>query len=159
MSRIHLTLAGLTAWGLALLLLCTFSVSVVKAANNSEQVVFSGTGGGSFTPAGGTATPSPFGFWIWCEADSTNPYLGQCAGAMYIYALGLTKGVNGTITELGTNSGIYMMSVASADGTISCALHNAATAKKGPNNTVIAVCSAPAGGGTSTNAIVNVTGP
>ncbi len=50
--------------------------SIVHAANNSEQVVFSTSGGsGTF---GGKSTG--FGFWIWCEGQSSNPYQGECNG-------------------------------------------------------------------------------
>src|SRR5215470_1469231 len=62
---------------------------VAQAANNSEQIVFSGTG--SFS------TVTPFGFWIWCEGDSGNPYQGECNGAMYFYGLGITKHVAGMV--------------------------------------------------------------
>jgi hypothetical protein len=75
---------------------------------NSEQVVFSGVGGGSF--GGG----SPVGFWIWCQADSRNPYVGECSGSMYFYALGITKGVEGEVTEL--SEGVYVMDVQSRHG-------------------------------------------
>jgi hypothetical protein len=76
-------------------LVATFG-SAAQAANSSEQVIFSGTGFGTFANQ-----PSPFGFWIWCEADSLNPYQGNCAGSIYIYGLGLVKGVSGddAITE------------------------------------------------------------
>src|SRR5207245_303614 len=53
------------------------------AARNSEQVIFSGVA------STGSTFGSPVGFWIWCEADSTNPYAGECNGAMYFYALGI----------------------------------------------------------------------
>ena len=132
------------------------SGGVALAANNSEQVVFSGTGGGTFS-----STSTPFGFWIWCESEgsSTQPgpqYIGRCSGAMYFYALGIVRGVQGTVAG---SSGAYMMSVSSADAAVSCALTNTAPATKGPTNTVTVACSAPAGGGTSTNSVVKVTGP
>jgi hypothetical protein len=59
--------------------------------NSSEQVVFSGVAGLNSTFENG----SPAGFWIWCESDSGNPYVSNCAGAMYFYALGITEGVFG----------------------------------------------------------------
>jgi hypothetical protein len=119
---------------------------------NSEQVVFSGVGGGSF--GGG----SPVGFWIWCEADSLNPYVGECAGSMYFYALGITKGVEGEVTE--PSEGVYVMDVQSRrDGSVDCTLTNSLPTTRGPTNTVTISCSSPAGSGVSTNAVVNVTGP
>ena len=124
----------------------------------SEQVVFSGTG----TISGGALAGTPFGFWIWCEAESDNPYQGECKGSMYIYALRLTKHVEDAeepgITEL--SEGIYLMNVASKDGTIAALLQNAEEPVKGPHNVVNVTFTSPnIGTGTSTNAVVNVTGP
>jgi hypothetical protein len=135
--------------------------SVAAAANNSEQVVFSGTGVGTFTPSGGHPTASPFGFWIWCESSSGNPYLGQCSGAMYFYALGIVKGVeDGSITEL--SDGIYQISVidrATGGSVVNCMLTNEPPLKSGPRNTVDVSCTAPFGSGQATSSVVNVTGP
>jgi hypothetical protein len=125
----------------------------------SEQVIFSGTG--TFdegTPLAG----SPFGFWIWCQPEGNGPYVGECKGAIYIYALGLTKHVEDAvepgITE--PSEGIYVMNVASKGGTIAATLQNAEEAVKGPNNTVNVTFTSPdVGTGTSTTAVVNVTGP
>jgi hypothetical protein len=119
--------------------------------HHSEQIIFSGTGFGDF---------GPFGFWIWCQdADSGTPYAGECAGAMYFYALHLTKGVEGEVEE--TSEGIYTMTVASRKGdSVSCTLVNASEEiTSGPTNTVNVTCTAPAGTGTSDSSVVNVTGP
>ncbi len=133
-----------------------FGVSTsIAAGATSEQVVFSKTGGfGTFN-----GTPTPFGFWIWCESDSGNPYNTACSGSMYFYALGIISGVHGTITE--GPAGIYTMDVSSAPGSsIShCKLTNTAPALSGPNNTIDVTCTTPAGSGVATGAIVNVTGP
>ena len=131
----------------------------VKAAESSEQVVFSGTG--TFDETSSLAG-SPFGFWIRCEAESENPYLGECKGSIYIYALGLTKHVEDAeepgITE--PSEGIYVMNVASKDGSIQALLQNADEAVKGPRNTINVTLTSPdVGTGTSTTAVVNVTGP
>jgi hypothetical protein len=118
---------------------------------HSEQIVFSGTGFGDF---------GPFGFWIWCQdADSSTPYAGECAGAMYFYALHLTKGVEGEVLE--TSKGIYEMTVASRKGSsVSCTLVNDSDEiTAGPTNSITVTCTAPAGSGTSDNAVINVTGP
>jgi hypothetical protein len=122
------------------------------AANNSEQVVFSKTGAFS-------ETLGPFGFWIWCEADSGNPYQGECNGSMYFYAFGTPRHVmDGSISE--GPDGIYTIHVVSADGFIDCTLTNTAPAVHGPNNTVSVTCSAPVvGSATAAGSVVNVTGP
>jgi len=135
----------------------------VARAAASHQVVFSGTG--VFTDDALSKPITPFGFWIWCEGQSTNPYEGACNGAMYFYALGITKGVFGT----GSGSGqVFTMNVHSADGKVSCSLTNAAPILSGPANKVTATCSAPVQvtdssdndtAGLSTNAVVNITGP
>jgi hypothetical protein len=121
----------------------------------SEQVVFSGvaTQGSTF------ANQSPAGFWIWCEAESENPYAGECNGSMYFYALKITKHVEGEVIE--TAEGIYQMTVSSTQDTsiVNCVLSNTAEAEHGPHNTVQVSCSTPVGSATSTNAVVNVTGP
>jgi hypothetical protein len=130
-----------------------------SAREASEQVVFSGVG---FFGAGSAIEGSPFGFWIWCESESENPYAGRCQGAMYIYALGITKHVEGEIGEIETPDGDeYLMEVHSRDGVLLATLQNVAPNVKGPKNTVNAVFTAPAGvgGGSSTNSVVNVTGP
>ena len=130
-------------------------VSVAQAAQHfSEQVVFSGVATAGSTFANG----SPAGFWIWCEAESENPYDGECNGSMYFYALGITKHVEGEVTE--PSEGIYRMDVSSTlDSSVHCILVNQAEAQHGPTNTVTVTCTAPSGSATSTNAVVNVTGP
>ncbi len=132
----------------------TASAGGAQAAS-SEQVVFSKTGaGGTF---GGTDTP--FGFWIWCEASSSNPYQGQCNGSMYFYALGIPEHVvDGSITELA--DGQYQINVLSSkDSSIDCTLTNTSEPQSGPNNTVTVSCATPYGSGIATGAVVNVTGP
>jgi len=126
-----------------------------RAANNSEQIVFSGTG--AFTGV------TPFGFWIWCESqDSGNPYHGECNGAMYFYALGITKHVAGMVNEIA--EGVYQMSVVSTvDDSVACTLTNSPPVVHGPHNAVMATCTAPSAvhsiTGASNNAVIAVTGP
>jgi hypothetical protein len=148
------TILGLTIVG-TLVIFTVSDTARVKAAERSEQVIFSGTGTLDSTGA-------PFGFWIWCEAESDNPYLGECKGAMYLYAQGLTKHVEDAeepgITE--GPDGIYTMDVVSGDGSIAATLTNTEEAVRGPHNTVTVTFTSPdVGTGTSTNAVVNVTGP
>jgi len=140
--------------GALLLVLASSTLSSGPSASAqpraAEQIVFSGTGSGSF---------GPVGFWIWCEDDEAqNPYHGECNGSMYFYALRIVKHVTGTVVE--TAEGRYTMTVSSgsAPADVSCALNNT-TLVRGPNNTVQVVCSSPSGSGISTNAVVNATGP
>jgi hypothetical protein len=129
--------------------------STASGPRNSEQVVFSGNASVDSTFAGGSSV----GFWIWCEAKSTNPYAGECNGAMSFRGERLTRHVeDANIIELA--EGIYLISVTSTrDSSIACTLINAGPPVSGPRNTVHVECQTPAGGATSTNAVVNVTGP
>jgi hypothetical protein len=70
--------------------------------------------------------------------------------------------VTGEITEL--EEGVYQMDLESSDGAVVCTLTNALPILHGPHNTVTAdPCTINgedvAGGLTSTNAVVNATGP
>lgn len=148
-NMLRCVLRACPALGIAALLLGGHGAQAAEP-HNSEQLVFSG-GGSNF---GGDA---PFGFWIWCEADSENPYVGVCHGASYFYALGLVKSVRGAVVEL--SEGDYKMFVTSVDHSIACSLENVPPAQHGPTNTVKVNCTAPSGDGLSSNAVVNVTGP
>ena len=138
----------------AAVVLCGTPRAAARNNSHSEQVVFSGVG----------ACPEfgPVGFWIWCEADSSNPYQGACNGAMYVYSKGITKGVQGFVTE-DENTGAYTMSVFSRDNppTLTAMLTNEPPVRKGPKNTVDFTVTIPAGScsGSSETAVVNVTGP
>jgi hypothetical protein len=136
-------------------------------AQNTEQVIFSGTGTGTFSLNGGEPHASPVGFWIWCQVPSTNPYSPDCNGAMYFYYFGITRPVGGTV---GTPvNGVVTMTVASRFATIfACTLTNGAAPTSGPTNTVTVNCGSAAtptlggllnGTGTSTNSVVQITGP
>ncbi|HXG91688.1 MAG TPA: hypothetical protein VNN73_04880 [Blastocatellia bacterium] len=70
--------AGFLFPAIAAVVLCGAPRTNAQSSHHSEQVVFSGVG---VCPEFG-----PVGFWIWCEADSTNPYHGVCNGAMYVYS-------------------------------------------------------------------------
>jgi len=139
-------------FALAAVVLCGTPRVAAQSSQHSEQVVFSG---GGFS----ADLNSPYGFWIWCEADSTNPYQGACNGAMYVYARALTKHVSGTIIELAPST--YRMMVGSDDGSIIATLTNTPPVQQGPHNTVTVDFAAPAPGGTSSSDknVVNVTGP
>jgi hypothetical protein len=155
--------------GLCAVALLFVAMSAIPA-NNSEQVVFSKTGG--FMTLTGNAKPAtPFGFWIWCEGASANPYQGECNGAMYFYALATpATHVVGQVME--GPAGIYTMHVVegtAGGGTLNpeytCTLTNTAPNLQGPGNSVKVSCifSPALGGGMGTasvaDAIVNVTGP
>jgi hypothetical protein len=132
--------------------------SGVGSSHASEQIVFSGVVFGAQV----NNVTTPIGYWIWCSGDDAGatdvPNLhAVCAGSMRFDALNLTRGVSGTISE---QSGIYAMAVSSTDGVVQCTLRNASAALvSGPYNTVLVSCSAPVGGGTSTDGVVKVTGP
>ena len=129
---------------LALLLTLTGGV---RAANNSEQLIFSGTAG-------------PVGFWIWCEVESGNSYVTECNGAMYFYNLGITKHVIDSAPLSEGPEGIYTIHVASTDGdAVSCTLMNTSEAVHGPHNTVSVSCTNPSVSVSTSSAVVVVTGP
>ena len=138
----------------SLVLLVMLLAIGAHAANNSEQVVFSGLVADT--------TSGPVGFWIWCEADSDNSYAGECNGAMYFYGLHITKhviDVDGMPPSEGAE-GVYTLSVESTDKQVSCTLSNTTAPVHGPHNTVMLSCTSPAVLQGSTNsAVVNVTGP
>lgn len=137
-------LAVMLALGLPLAVVAGASAA---SAARSEQVVFSGTGFGDF---------GPFGFWVWCQVQTHNPYETDCNGAIYFYELGLTKHITGDVSEIADDQ--YQMDLASRDGSIACTLTNEPPIVHGPDNTVDASCSSPSGSGTSTNAVVTNNG-
>ncbi len=122
------------------------------ASQGVEQIVFSGTGGGTFN-----GTDTPMGFWIWCQPQSHNPY-AFCYGSMYFHDLGIVEGIHsGTVTEIADDT--YQMVVSSKDGSVQCTLTNEPPIVGGPHNTVDVSCSSPSGSGQSTSAVVKATGP
>jgi hypothetical protein len=132
--------------------------SAVQAAANSEQVVFSGIG---LPPTSSEA----FGFWVWCQNEEAAPSRGRyetdCNGALYFYQRGIVVHVTGEISEL--EEGVYQMDLESRDGRVVCTLTNVPPILHGPHNTVTAdpctVDGVAVAGLTSTNAVVNATGP
>lgn len=156
---------GLALFAVVLVSALVLRISPRKTAlaAASGQVVFSG--GGIFTDDSLAAPITPFGFWIWCEGASSNPYQGECNGAMYFYALGITKHVSGTATGTGR---VFTMNVGSNDGSVNCSLTNSTPVLSGPSNLVTVTCTAPSAlvdsvdhdtQGVSTTAVVNITGP
>jgi hypothetical protein len=135
------------------------AIVAVAQSHNSEQVVFSGVAaiGSTFQ------NTSPVGFWIWCEAESDNPYAHECNGAMYFYALGITMHVSDnedatSIEEFGDEQ--YRIRVTSTkDDSIDCTLESQSAPVHGPHNAIHVSCTSPAGAADSATAVVNVTGP
>jgi hypothetical protein len=119
--------------------------------HRAEQIVFSGTGA--------VEGSGPFGFWVWSQdEEANNPYAGEARGSVYVYGLGLTKGVEGDVEE--NADGSYTIHVESEDGAIIVDLTNVPPVVRGPHNTVRAEFTAPPiGTGVSETAVVNVTGP
>jgi hypothetical protein len=135
--------------------LVPLSTASARGPNASEQVVFSKTG--AFSPSLG-----PFGFWIWCEADSANPYQGECNGSMYFYAFGTPKHViDGSITELEEGQyAIHVISSSDNGASVDCTLTNSPPPTRGPTNTIAVSCTEPTSGtATADGSVVNVTGP
>jgi hypothetical protein len=127
-----------------------------QASNSSSgQLVVSTTGGfGTFSN-----TPTPFGYWIWCQSTSTNAYGVDCSGSAYFYALSpKTEQVAGTVT--GSGSSGYTIDFWNTTGSfaMACELNNVAPPTNGPTNTVYITCSSPSGSGVSTNSIVSGSG-
>jgi hypothetical protein len=162
--------------GFAVALLLFAAISAVPA-NNSEQVVFSKTGGLMPLVGNSKGTSTPFGFWVWCAGQAAPGSNGgyqnanACQGSMYFYALDQSAaGVIGQVTE--GAPGIYTMHVVQGtfaqlmsntlNPSFSCSLSNI-TPDGGSSVTVSCVFLPPLGGGmgsaTVTGAIVNVTGP
>jgi len=163
--------------GLCVVLLLLATISAIPA-NNSEQVVFSKTGGLMNLSRNSIAATTPFGFWIWCAGQAAPGSNGgyqnanACQGSMYFYALSTpATHVVGQATE--SSPGIYTMHV--VQGTpaqlfsntlhpaYTCSLTNT-TPGGGDSVQVSCIFLDPAlGGGTGSalvsGAIVNVTGP
>jgi hypothetical protein len=141
---------------LATLLLAVVPAAISQAANNAEQVVFSGVG----VPP---TSSEPFGFWVWCQvepASTHSHYDTDCNGAIYFYARGITQHVIGEVSE--PEEGVYEMELETPRADVQCDLSNLTPIAHGPHNTVIGECTI--GGETvsglrSNDAVVNVTGP
>jgi len=155
----HMKIAG-TLFATAVLAL--LFVPQAFAANNQEQVIFSGAASGTFGGEEGIAA-----FWIWCkntEGPNSHSYETDCQGAMRFPALGITKGVTEEegITE--PSEGAYVIHVQSRndDGaSVDCTLSNVPPITSGPTNTVNVHCDSlpTAGDGSADAAVVVATGP
>lgn len=162
--------------GLCSVLLLFVSLSAIPATN-SEQVVFSKTGGLMALQGNSIAASTPFGFWIWCNGQAASNSNGgyqlanACQGSMYFYALSTpATSVLGQATE--GAPGIYTMHVVQGtfaefksntlNPSYTCSLTNV-TPGGGSSVTVSCIFFSALGGGMGTatvnGAIVNITGP
>ena len=160
MSKQSKRVAAIVLAAVAAAVLVAMPGSAVQAAQNSEQVVFSGTG----FP---TTSSEPWGFWVWCQNQQAGPSQGayetDCNGALYFYARGIVVHVTGEISESELEEGIYEMDLESRDGAVVCTLTNSLPILHGRHNTVTAdpctINGESVTGLVSTNAVVNATGP
>ncbi len=159
-------------------LLLTASAAI--AQSGSSQVVFSDTGSTMALSGNSKQTSTPFGFWIWCDAQaapgSNGTYTGACNGSMYFYKLQTqATSIVGFVTENSTDPVTYTMNV--FQGTFAefmhgklnppymCTVTNTTPVVNGPGNTVQVSCmfANSLGGGTGsstdTGTVVNITGP
>lgn len=148
-------LLGITLMALVIVAL-GLSGNRTRAAEPSEQIVFSGVG---FAEEGDWT--GPVGFWVWCINEGTGPYAENhvCQGAMYVYEQGITVHVDGQVTEESDDT--YTMDLHSKkSGVLSATLHNQGD-DSGPTNTVDFEITTAEGtaSGASTSAVVRVTGP
>lgn len=120
-----------------------------STAASSEQVVFSIAP--SFVPSLG-----PLGFWIWCEAESDNPYVGECAGTIYFYGTTPVEQVADQATISEGPDGIYTIAITTSD--IDCSLTNEAPDPHGSHQSIDISCTAPFTGTGTVAGVVNVTG-
>ena len=131
----------------------TITTPPTSSAEAAEQVVFSGAGTNNFG--------APFAFWVWCQAEPNGPYGHACAGAVAIPLQTLRVGVHGFVREEADET--YTMHLFSNfEGALVATLHNVdPDPAHGPNNTVEFVVTTPIRTfhGSSTTAVVNVTGP
>ena len=158
----------------ALLLFVTASA---VPQNNSGQVIFSKTGG-LMTIVGNSnnVTSTPFGFWIWCNADTAPNSNGgyqaahACQGEMYFYGFfhnslhvigQSTEGAEGVYTMHVVQGTAAQLFSNTLNPSFTCSLTNV-TPGGGDSVSVNCVFLAQGGGmgsATVTGAIVNITGP
>ncbi len=119
-----------------------FTVSPAFASTNQQLVLQdrAGTGFGTFN-----GTPTPFGFWIWCQTPlNSNAYGNDCAGSVYFYHLGIATGVSGSVSVSGSS---YTVTV-SGGPVSSCVFTFSSPFTSGATNTVSLSCGSPSGSGT-----------
>jgi hypothetical protein len=124
------------------------------SASASEQVVFSNQG---VSTSAGT-----LGFWIWCEADSENPYQGECNGSIHFGGLPSNHviDVDGSLTELAEGQySVELISSRDNGASVDCTLTNETLpVASGPNNDILVSCTHPSVTTTASGSVVRVTG-
>lgn len=135
--------------GLTLGLALTVTLLIVgipaASAQGHEQIVFSGEAEGSL---------GEVGFWVWCALDQSGAY-DDCNGAMRFDDMGLTKHVDGSVSE--PSEGVYVMDVSSSSGSVDCTLTNTPPLQHGRRNTVNVECGSPSGTASTDSAVVIAT--
>jgi hypothetical protein len=157
--------------------LLLFVTTSAIPATNSGQVIFSKTGAVMTLVGNSKASSTPFGFWIWCNAEAASTSKGgyqlanACQGNMYFYGLQVnaqpvlgqaTEGAQGIYTMHIVEGTFAQLSSGTLNPSFTCSLTNVTP---GGGSSVNVTCSfAPALGGgigsaTTTGTIVNITGP
>jgi hypothetical protein len=125
------------------------------AQSLNQQLVFqdqAGTGIGTFD-----GNWTPFGFWIWCQTPvNSNAYGNDCAGSLYFYKLGITTGVNGSITSTGSGYSVTVSSTPSKGAVANCSFALATPFSTGATNTVSLSCASPSGSGTDSKVAIQL---
>jgi hypothetical protein len=129
--------------------------ATTTAQSLNQQLVFqdqAGTGIGTFD-----GNWTPFGFWIWCQTPlNRNAYGNDCAGSLYFYKLGITTGVNGSITSTGSGYSVTVSSTPSNGAVANCTFTLATPFSTGATNTVSLSCASPSGSGTDSKVAIQL---
>jgi hypothetical protein len=127
------------------------TASIHPSSANQQLIIQdrAGTGHGTFD-----GQQTPFGFWIWCQTVSSNAYGNDCGGAMYFYHLGISTGIDGSIS--GTTVTVH---ATPQNGSLSCTftLPDLSTITVGATNMVTLTCASPSGSGTDTKVAIQLT--
>jgi len=134
---------------LAVALLALGVTSGMASAQSAEQVVFSIRP--TFVEGLG-----PLGFWIWCQPEGNGPYVGACAGNIYLYGATKPEQVLGYASISEPTEGIYTISINTPD--ISCTLTNETPSPHGSGQKIDVSCTSPFSGSGTVTGVVNVTG-
>ena len=131
-------------------------VTISQSVN--QQLVFqdqAGTGTGTFD-----GSWTPFGFWIWCQTPlNSNAYGNDCAGSLYFYKLGITTGVNGSITSTASGYSVNVSSTPPNGAAANCSFTLTTPFSTGATNTVPLSCSSPSGSGTDSKVAIRLAPP
>ena len=129
------------------------ATAVNRPSTVNQQLVLQDRAGTGFGTFNGHQTP--FGFWIWCQtALNSNAYGADCGGSMYFYELGISTGVDGSIS-----GNTVTVESTPRNGSLSCTftLPSFSTVTAGATNTVGLTCSSPSGSGTDNKVAIQLT--